>query len=291
MMPTMKTSAFIVAAIFAFPISASAEWVRAKGEYIFPPAMSEADACQQADGRARADAIRQVTGETLSSEETMRCTEQGDEAECAKNSTTWTLVGGEIRSTRDRHAGTTIEVDVYRKCTVSFDADVHVAEGKPDPNFDVGVTLNNMVYRDGENLTVTLKPSQAMAVQIFQWLPYEKGDAQVARIFPSPFDNLARIEKPITIPTEAGSRRYEIKVGFPVGQPPVRKMVDEYLMVVATRKPIAFRDTYSLDDFNRVVAEIPLNCVIRRMAGSVSDRSRAVIPIDRGQRFRLIAGS
>jgi len=263
----MKTPALILVLVLAFPISASAEWVRAKGDYIFPPAMSEAEACQQADSRARADAIRQITGETLSSEETMRCTEQGDEAECAKNSTTWTAMGGEIRSTRDRQAVTTVEVDVYRKCTVSFDADVYVAEGKSDPNFDVGVVLNNMVYRDGENLTVTLKPSQPMAVQIFQWLPYEKGDAQVARIFPNPFENLARIDKAITIPTEAGSRRYDLKVGFPVGQPPGRKMVDEYLMVVATKKPMAFRDSYSLDDFNRVVAEIPLSDrrIVRRL--------------------------
>ena len=254
----MKKTALILGLIIATPTSASAEWVRATGSYIFPPVMTEAEACQQAESRARADAVRQVTGEILSSEDTMRCTEQGDEADCARNSTVWTMVGGEIRSTRDLRSMTTVEVETYRKCTVSFEADVFVAEGKPDPNFDVGVVLNNAVYRDGEKLMVTLNPSQAMAVQIFQWVPYEKGDAQVGRIFPNQFESLARIEKPITIPTGAGGIRYDIKVGFPVGQPSVRKMVDEYLMVVATKKPIAFRDSYSLDDFNRVVAEIPL---------------------------------
>ncbi|CUW41233.1 conserved protein of unknown function [Magnetospirillum sp. XM-1] len=253
----MKKSVLIIGLIALPPQSASAEWVRASGSYIFPPVMTEAEACQQAETRARADAVRQVTGETLSSEEAMRCTEQGDEAECARNSTVWTMVGGDIRSIRDRKVETMVEVETFRKCVVSFEADVHVAEGRPDPNFDVGVALNNTVYRDGENLNVTLKPSQPMAVQIFQWLPYEKGDTQVGRIFPNQFDAADRIAKSVTIPTEAGAKRYDLKVSFPSGQPSSRKMVDEYLMVVATKKPMVLRDSYSLDDFNRVVAEIP----------------------------------
>ena len=257
----MKTSALILGMILAFPAAASAEWVQASASYIYPPNMTEAEACQQAESRARADAVRQVTGETLSAEDVTRCTEQGDEAECARNSTTWTMVGGEIRATRDRtqeSAAVQVGAQTFHQCKVSFEADVHMAEGRPDPNFTVGVSLNNSVFRDGEALSVTLKPSQPMAVQIFQWLPYEKGDAQVARIFPNAFDAAARIDKAITIPTEAGAKRYDLLVAFPSEQPSGRKMVDEYLMVVATRQPLALRDSYSLDDFNRLVAEIPL---------------------------------
>lgn len=254
----MKKSALLLVLMVVIHGPAHAEWVQASGSYLFPPIMPEAEACQQAEDRAKADAIRQVTGEALSSEDVMRCSDQGDDAECARNSTVWTMVGGDIRSTRNRTSQTSQEVETYRKCTVTFEADVHVAQGQPDPNFDIGVALNNAVYRDGENLTVTLKPSQPMAVQVFQWLPYEKGDAQVSRLFPNPFDNIARIEKPVTIPTDAGAKRYDLKVAFPGGQPAGRKMVDEYLMVVASRKPIAFRDGYSLEDFNKLIAEIPL---------------------------------
>lgn len=254
----MKRATLIMALLLALPAPATAEWIRATGEYLFPNVVTEAEACQQAESRARADAIRQVMGEALSSEDVMRCTEQGDEAECARNSATWTLVGGEIRGVRDRRQATASDIEGYRKCSVSFDADVRAAQGRRDPNFDVGVGLNAAVYRDGEGLVITLKPSQAMFVQIFQWLPYEKGDAQVTRIFPNAFDAAPRIDAPITVPTDAGAKRYDLKVGFPAGQPAGRKMVDEYLMVVATKQPIAFRDSYSLDDFNSVIAEIPL---------------------------------
>ena len=243
--------------MLALPRAAEAEWVRAIGSTIFPPVMTEAEACQQAESRASADAVRQVSGETLSSEDVMRCTEQGDEAECARNSIVWTMVGGEIRATRNRRTETTIEVESFRRCTVSFEADVRVAQGRPDPNFDVGVSLNNAVFRDGEKLLVTLSPSQPMHVHIFQWLPYEKGQAQVSQIFPNAFDAASRIDGPVTIPSEAGAKRYALKVGFPVGQPAGRKMVDEYLMVLATRQPIAALASYSLEDFNKLIAEIP----------------------------------
>lgn len=254
----MKALILLLCCFVASPTAALAEWVRATGSYIFPPVVTEAEACQQAESRATADAIRQMTGETLSSEETMRCTEQGDQAECARNSSVWTAVGGEIRSIRDRSMVTTIEMESFRKCTVSFDADVHVAAGKPDPNFDIGVSLNTSVFRSGEALSVALKPSQPMAVQIFQWLPYEKGDAQVSRIFPNAFDPVALLDKPTAIPTAAGGKRYDLTITFPSSMPPSRKMVDEYLMVVATKNPIAFLDSYSLENFNRAVAEIPV---------------------------------
>jgi len=224
---------------------------------MFPPNVTQEEACQRAEVSARTDAIRQVAGETLSAEETMRCSEQGDEAECTRNSTIWTFVGGFIRDTRNYKSETVVETGAIRRCEVSFEADVFVARGKPDPNFDVGVALNNPIFRDGENLVVTLNPSLPMFVQIFQWLPYEKGDAQVGRIYPNVFDQATRIERKTTVPSMAGAKRYDLKVSFPTRQPNRLKDVDEYLMVVATKTPREFLDAYSLNDFSRVLSEIP----------------------------------
>ncbi len=44
--------------------------------------MTEAEACQNAEERARAEAIRQVTGEAVAAEDTLRCTEQDDLGGC-----------------------------------------------------------------------------------------------------------------------------------------------------------------------------------------------------------------
>lgn len=250
----VRSAAILSLVLLATP--ASAEWVRASGSYLFPPIMPEAEACQYAEERARADAIRRVTGETLFSEDTLRCTEQGDVAECARNSALWSTVDGTVRDVGRRSVQVLPNVAGYRECIASFDAEVQVAKGRPDPNFDIGVSLNQPVFRDGEPLVITLSPSQRMNVQVFQWLPYQRGDG-VSRVFPNAFDGTALIDKPMTVPTEAGARRYDIKANFPEGMPPGRKMVDEYLVVIATRKPMSFRDSYSLDDFRRVLAEFP----------------------------------
>lgn len=261
----MKRIAALLCLLLIQPHPAQADWVRATGSYMFAPTMPEAEACQQAESRARADAVRRVTGETLSSDEAMRCADQGDEADCVRNATVWTLLGGEIRAIRNKQSHTmpVAEAENARQCVVSFDADVRMADGKPDPNFDIGVSVNNAVLRDGETLVITLKPSQAMAVQIFQWLPYEKGDAQIARIFPNAFDRMTVIaprsdNQDVTIPSAEGGQHYDLTVTFPTLLPIGAKMADEYLMVVATRKPLALRDHYSFDDFNHILSEIPL---------------------------------
>jgi len=239
---------------------ARAEWVQAEGGYAYPGTVTEAEACANAEDRARTDAIRKVTGENVAAEETLRCSEQGDdEAQCAHNSAVWTSLGGVIVATRNRTQQTVAEQGSFHRCEVRFEADVRISQGTADPGFTLGVSLNAAVYRDGEAMTIKLNPSQAMYVQIFQWLPYEKGEAQVGRLFPNGFDVQSRVAGIATVPSEQGGKRYGLRLVYPADQPTGRKMVDEYLMVVATRAPVVFRDSYTLDDFQKVLAEIPRN--------------------------------
>jgi hypothetical protein len=212
-----------------------------------------------AEDKAKEDAVRQITGERLSSEELMRCSEQGEQAECTHNSAVWSMVDGDVRAVRNRRVETLAVVDTVRKCVIELEADVVVPPGRPDPSFDVGVKLNAAIYRDGEALEITLSPSQPMGVAVFQWLPYEKGEAQVSRILPNPYDSFSRIERVTTIPSESGRKRYVMRTGFPESLAGSRRMVDEYLMVVATRKPLEFRENYSLDDFKARLLELPRN--------------------------------
>lgn len=242
---------------FLAPAAVRADWIAAKGERMFPPEQPEAEACRLAEDKAKEDAVRKVTGERLSSEELMRCSEQGEQAECTHNSAIWSMVDGDVRAVRDRRVQTSQVVGEVRKCTVELEADVVVPPGRPDPSFDLGVKLNGSVFRDGEPLEITLSPSQPMGVAVFQWLPYETGEAQVSRVLPNPFDPISHIDRPTTIPSEAGRKRYVMRVGFPKNLSAGRPMVDEYLMVVATKKPMEFRDGYSLDEFKARLLELP----------------------------------
>jgi len=252
----MKIGAGLFLAAMAAAAPARADWIAAMGEYRFPPEMAEADACRAAAERAKEEAIRQVTGERLSSAQLMRCTDQGGKPDCALNSSVWTQLDGDVRATRNEQRDVTAGPEGYRQCTVKLEAEVVVPEGKPDPGFDIGVVPNAAVYRDGEEMRIGLRPTRKMAVAIFEWLPYAHGADQIARIYPNRFDPEQTIDGPTIVPTAAGAERYAMKVAFPEDQPASRKVLDEYLVVVATREPVDFLPAYTFDEFHARLLEL-----------------------------------
>lgn len=236
---------------------ARAEWTRGHGERLFGPEMSEEEACSMAEKKAREDALKKVTGEKLSSEDLMVCSEQSKEASCDLNSITWSTIEGDIKGVRNKTVTTQDGVSGYRVCTVELEADVGIARGKPDPGFDMTVRLNERTFRSGDKLIVSISPSQPMYISVFQWLPYEKGDDQVLRIFPNALDPKNHFESNGTVPTKEGQAAYDMVLEFPKGHPPKRRLVDEYLMIVGTKDKIPFRDSYRLDEFKGRLIEIP----------------------------------
>lgn len=237
---------------------AAAEWVAVSAEQIFGTETAEAEACRAAEGKAKEDAIRKVTGERLASEDLMVCSERADQAECVLHRSTWSMVDGDITGLRNRHSVTEpAGIAGFRRCITRLEAEVTIAKGQPDPAFDLGVSLNQALFRPGESLSIALTPSQPMHVAAFQWLPYESGEREVTRVFPNPLDQATAIATPATIPTAPGKRRYDLRLSFPDGQPASRRLVDEYLLVVATKKPVAFRDNYRLEELKARLMEIP----------------------------------
>jgi len=238
---------------------AAAEWVAGRAERLFGPETSETDACRDSAERAREDAIRRRLGERVAAEDLLLCAERGDAAECSTNRSVWSTVDGDIRAIRGE-TRTTAEGPApgFRVCTVSLEADVVTASGQPDPGFDLAVRLgDHAVFRDGEVLALALEPTRPMHVAVFQWLPYETGERQITRLFPNPKDPDGRVDGPATIPTRAGQQRYVMKAAFPDGQPAAKRMVDEFLLVVATKAGVTFRDSYAFDEFRARLLEIP----------------------------------
>ena len=235
--------------LMGVPCPAGAEWVLAVGEQVFPPSMSEAEACRKADELARADAIRQVAGERVSAQDWMQCTETDDQPQCLHNAAIWVDLGGTIRTVRHHATQTVDDVPGYRRCVVRIEADVAAASQGADPAFNLGVQLNHPVFREGELLALTLTPTQPMWVQVFQWLPGESASAQVRRLFPNDWDKDGYLTGAATVPGPG----YDFKVVLPSQSP---HTADEYLLLVASRTKLALLDQYSLNDFSRMVAEL-----------------------------------
>ena len=237
---------------------ARADWVAAKAERVFGPEMSQEAACRAAEQQAREEALRTRLGERLSADDLLACSEHGDNTQCALHRSVWISLDGDIRAVRDRTVETTDgPVSGFRVCTVSLEADVGTANGKPDPSFDFTATLDTRVFRDGDGLTLAIRPSQPMYIAVFQWQPTDRAPDPVRRLFPNAFDGADRFAAAGTVPTAGGAARYSLRVTFPAGHPESLHTADEYLLVVGTRQRVAFRDAYGFDEFKGRLLEIP----------------------------------
>jgi hypothetical protein len=254
----MNRAVFFALFVLVMPsMDANAEWVASEDTYSFGPEMSEAEACKKAERRAKEKALKSVSGEQISSEDNMVCSEMRDVADCSLNRFTWSIIDGLIKNTRNKKEFTGPGIGKYKQCKVSLEVDIGVAEGKADPSFDLRVELNRRTFRNGETLEIKLQPTQAMNINVFQYLPYMDPEKQVTRIFPNAFDKKQLFKKPGTVPTREGRQQYGLMVGFPEDVKKSKKLVDEYLMVLGTKKPFKFREEYSLQDFNARLLEIP----------------------------------
>ncbi len=247
----------IVIAAALFVSDAQGDWVRGKGEYLISRDISENDACNFAEQRARKDAIQQATGELVAADDFMICREEKNEASCYLNRMTLSTITGVIRGTKKLDRQITPGVGGHNQCVIVLDVDVGKGIGKYDPNFDMNVDLNKRTFRSGELLEITVAPNEAMYISVFQWLPYEKTELPVQRIFPNPFDKKNHFQKTTTIPTEKARSRYEMEIAFPEGVKGKKDRVDEYLMVVGTRTPMNWMAAYTLEGLNSRMLEIP----------------------------------
>ena len=202
----------IVIAAALFVSDARGDWVRGKGEYLISRDISENDACNFAEQRARKDAIQQATGELVAADDFMICREDKNEASCYLNRMTLSTITGVIRGTREPDRKIAPGVGGHNQCLIVLDVDVGEGIGKYDPSFDMSVELNNRTFRSGELLKIKVTPNEAMYISVFQWLPYETAQLPVQKIFPNQFDQQNRFRKTTTIPTRNARSRYELEI-------------------------------------------------------------------------------
>ncbi len=262
-MRTSPNSIFLSILTFSFLVimgQAHAEAVNAKGEYLYGPDTSEADACRLAMERAKANALSKVFGESISMEEQMSCREvKGGKPDygCELNRVSWSSIEGDIRSVTDYRK--VIESRLgERACIVTLTADVVIPDRKSDSSFDLKATLNEKMYRAGEVLTIALEPTAPMHIAIFNWVPYQDRDA-VIQMFPNPMDPQSHITKKTSIPTESKLSAYNFTMTWLESLPKNKTFVDEYLIVIGTKKPIKWLSSYEFSDFKSKLSEIPLD--------------------------------
>ena len=74
----IKSRLLLVVATLLLSVSVHGEWVQGKAEYRFGPDLTENEACKRSKRRAQEDAMRKVSGERISSDDTQVCAELKD---------------------------------------------------------------------------------------------------------------------------------------------------------------------------------------------------------------------
>ncbi len=259
-MRAFQNRIMLTACLLVFVSPAHADAMSVRGEYLYGPETSEAEACQLAMERAKVNALSKVFGESISMEEQMSCREvKGGKPDygCELNRVSWSSIEGDIRSITNYRK--VIESRLgERACIVTLTADVVIPDRKSDSSFDLKATLNEKMYRVGEVLTISLEPTLPMHIAIFNWIPYRDRDA-VIQMFPNPMDPQSHITKKISVPTESKLSAYNFTMTWLDSLPKNKAFVDEYLIVIGTKKPIKWLSSYALDDFKVKLREIPLD--------------------------------
>tara|TARA_B100000953_G_scaffold283802_1_gene263083 strand:+ start:181 stop:981 length:801 start_codon:yes stop_codon:yes gene_type:complete len=226
------------------------------GKYRFGPNVAESIACDLAFERAKKNALSNAYGEKIFSEDLMRCSETEGDAKCELNKSIISTINGTIKKIKkknwlplERQAG-------YSICTCQIIAAIVKPEKSKDANFDFHMVINKKTFRDDEKFIIQIEPSVKMFINIFQWEPYRSEGSKLTKIFPNKFESNNEIENKKTIPEK--KYNYSFIVDYPY-ETQDKKYVDEYLVVLATKKNINFFNEYEFKNLQERIYEIPNN--------------------------------
>jgi hypothetical protein len=249
---------FTAAACFCTSLTATAVPVDVKADFYFGPDMSRNQACDNAREAAKAKAIALVSGENIASDQSMHCRQSANavrDQACDIHRNAWTLVEGRIRKS-ELISETVKAVQGAHVCTVNMVFDVVPPATDADPGFDLRVQLNRHSFRAGEALEINIMPATPMYISVFNWRPAFSRD-NVVRLFPNDWDTQNFIQGPVRLPTRSASQAYSFELEWlaPAGQEP--DSMSEWVMVVATKKPMPWLAVYDMQRFKEKLLEIP----------------------------------
>lgn len=257
--PGFRHGASLLAALgFFVSCSALAEISSARAEYLYGPETARKDACNLALAKARARALANVMGESVSAEELLSCqgtTGKRSDYGCDLNQITWSQIEGEIKRTL-KEVTTVEEREGASACIADVEIEVAIPKDKPDPNFQLRADFGQTVFRVGDRFNLEIELSQPGYFTVFNWLPHDS-DA-VVRVIPHNEDpNQATVYlRPNR--SKALKESYGLIASWADSYTGKRKFYDEYLIVVATKKPQRWLSRYSIDEFKALLQQIPI---------------------------------
>jgi len=232
----------------------------ASSSYLFTEEVSVATGCQRAAERVKMEAIASQCGAHLSGGSLRVQGDHQDQLDRLYFESTAGYVKHYQLIDQQVAMVSPIPDESLFRCTVEAELEVQCDQGERDPQFsplfEQQVSLNQIHFQDGEEMVIEIVPRQSMHITILQLIPYLQGEERVWRIFPNAYQSQSVLQgdQPILIP-DGKQDQFQLIATLPMGE---QRVVEE-LVVVATRIPVRFPEKMSVEQFHRLLAEVPLS--------------------------------
>ena len=147
-----------------------------------------------------------------------------------------------------RKLNTEVTGSNIRSCKVSVEVAITKDNGKSDIGFDPEIRVSKTQLVEGELFKVIVNPNQPMFLNLFYFSPYLERHEQV--------QFLHQFQDVITSKVELPEKPLVLWATFPKAKVN-GNIAGEVMIAVATKRPISFRKTFSLAEFNQRIQEIP----------------------------------
>ena len=255
---TLRVVLLLLFAGMASSVTAETKTSTASAEYLYGPETSKNEACNLALGKAKMKALANVLGESVSAEELLSCkgsTGKDSDYRCDLNQVTWSQIDGDIKRTISEKTVTEERGDASA-CVAEVTIEIVIPKDKPDPNFQLRADFKQTVFRVGDDFNLDIELSQQGFVTVFNWLPHDSNS--VVRIIPQSEDPSQSNVFLSAEKTKGLKASYAMTANWADSYTGKRKFYDEYLLVVATKRPIKWLSKYSLDEFKSYLQQIPI---------------------------------
>ena len=230
---------------------ANSKVVEAEAEYNHDGKISQEEACNLAEQRAKDNAIKKALGLKVSLQETEKCSEVDGKLNCEQNQISVLSLNGDITEVTTLKKDSGYDEDNKRYyCLIKIKANVEESI-KRNSEFQLDVKLNLDNFRDKEKINMEILSNKEMFLTVYVYFPYEKG-FQVQKLFPNAREKNNKISSgKFKLPTEGT----QYTVDFPKNTKKAR--VDEHLIFIATVKNIDWLDKFSrIEDLRKSLNEL-----------------------------------
>ena len=229
----------LILLILIFSFQAKAEIVTVTGTHKHTGDFSPNESCSIALEKAKLDAIRNVLGESISSEVFSSCSEVDGELNCTRNQFSSLKLRADITDLKlqepvhDNNEDSGVFI-----CKQTIEANVVPIRQNTDPSFHFDIELNKRTFVSEEIMKIKINTSKKMYITIFQRLPYggTKYD-KITKIFPNEKFN----KNTNNLVLDNITLKYQTYFPKEID----KKIVDEHLIFVASLREIPWLPEYA----------------------------------------------